>query len=376
MNGGNTASAQDAPAERFVPAPARRGVTLELRSEATVHGADVRLKNVCRWADSDAAFFSPVADLVIAHCNPGAAFQSVDLKDVRKMLSEAGLNVAGINFAGPTACTIARNDVHFSEQDALQQWIDAKQGVAHAVPADAVIAPATQPVVPAPAPASPLETKPGVEKAQGQSLRQFLTEDAAVRLGLAADVLQIAFSPADEKVLALANPLFKFNIDSRRVYNLGDVSWDVLVVTDTGSRKVHVTAAARAWESAVVMTKPLAARQIIRESDVIERRALVDRLADEPLVTLAQAVGQEASRDLKPGTVLTARMLDPVQLVKNGQFVQITLNHGGVKITAVARALENGSFGQSVRMKNEDTGETYLAVITGPQEATMGLASK
>jgi len=370
------ALAQDAPAERFVPAPARHGVTLELRSEATVHGADVKLKNVCRWADSDTAFFSPIADLIVAHCNPGAAFQSVDLKDVRKTLGEAGVNVASINFAGPTACTIARNDVHFNEQQALQQWIDAKQGVAHATPADAAAVPATQPAIPAVvASTNPADSKPAVEKSEGQSLRQFLTEDAAVRLGLAADVLQISFSPADEKVLSLVNPLFKFNVDSRRVYNLGDVSWDVLIVTDTGNRKVHIAATARAWESTVLVTKPLAARQVIRDTDVIERRALVDRLADEPLVTLAQSVGQEASRDLKPGTVLTSRMLDRVQLIKNGQFVQITVSQGGVKLTTVGRALENGSFGQSVKMKNEETGETYLAVVTGPQAATMGIAS-
>src|SRR5205823_7243913 len=93
-----------------------------------------------------------------------------------------------------------------------------------------------------------------------------------------------------------------------------------------------------------------------------------------PLVTADQAVGQQAARELKPGAILTARMLDPVQLVKPGQFVTISVANGAVQVRTVARALEPGSFGQTIKVKNETTREVFDVTITGPQAATLNAA--
>src|ERR1700728_628546 len=45
--------------EKFVPnaADSTPSGTLELRQDATVSGSDVKLKQVCRWSDSDTAVF-------------------------------------------------------------------------------------------------------------------------------------------------------------------------------------------------------------------------------------------------------------------------------------------------------------------------------
>src|SRR5258708_1833575 len=53
--------------EKFVPGAGRMdaGATLELRGEATVYGPDVKLRQICRWSDTNAAMFAPVADLVV-----------------------------------------------------------------------------------------------------------------------------------------------------------------------------------------------------------------------------------------------------------------------------------------------------------------------
>src|SRR5687767_15520050 len=56
----------DAVVERFVPGAARPfGATLELRPEVSVIGEEVRLKSVCRWADSEKAAFDPIGELVL-----------------------------------------------------------------------------------------------------------------------------------------------------------------------------------------------------------------------------------------------------------------------------------------------------------------------
>jgi flagella basal body P-ring formation protein FlgA len=295
------------------------------------------------------------------------------------------VNLALIRFAGPVVCTVNRADVEYNESVALDQWIQARQGGAPAGPetqpsaagADAPQAAlasgsATMPATPPPVTVALRADQQPSQDSPLRSLRDLLSADLAVRLGLPEDELQINFNPADQKALNLSEPQFKFNIDGRNIHNLGPVNWEVLVVTDSGSKKVMINASARAWQNQVVLTRPLSFKQVVQAADVRERRMLADRISDEPLLTAEQVVGQQAANDLKPGTVLTARMVDPVPLVRGGQFVTITLIQGNVRVKTVARAMDGGAYGQSIKVKNEATKDVYDVVITGPQEGTVG----
>jgi flagella basal body P-ring formation protein FlgA len=373
-----TADAQQveptAPDEKFVPGSPRylQGATLEMRSEATVIGNEVKLKQVCRWSDQDKTIFEPIGDLVLLHLGAQQPFKAISIEELRGILRDAGINVAPINFAGPMSCTVSRSDVQYDEKDALQQWIDAKQNPQ----ADADNSdqpqnpPATAPTLVAQAPTT------SQSDSAIKTLRQSLIDDVATRLNLPMDSLQLDFKAQDEKVLNISSPLFRYQIDPIAVRTLGRVSWNVSIIGNDGSsKKVTILAEARAWQNQLLINKPLAMGQVIQAGDIAPHRALVNELPDDPLVTQEQVVGQQAARELKSGTVLTARLIDPVQLVKTGQFVTITLDQGTVKIRTVARALEGGSFGQTIRVKNEATKDVYQVVITGPQSATMNLAA-
>lgn len=377
-----TANAQNTdaePQEKFLPAdPQELSATIELRGEATIVGSDLKLKQVCRWSDADNAAMAPLADLIIAHMNPAKPFKSISVEDIKQTLREAGVNISGINFVGTMNCTINRSDAQYDPHAGLNQWIDARNGEQAAdnppaaAPTPAPAAPAAAQMASAQSPAEPALAKPqsGDQKPY-HTLRELLTANVADRLNLPVDSLQMDFKPLDEKVLNLCEPHFKFQIEPTRVRNLGTVEWDITIITANGNQEVTISANARAWENQSVLVKPLAYHQLIQETDIEEKRALVEMLPDNPLVTKTQAVGTQASRELKPGTVLDARMLDPVELVRMGEFVTITVAHGGVSIKTVARAMEAGSLGQTVKVKNETTHDIYDVVITGPQQASL-----
>lgn len=377
--GAEPSAADDVAAEKFVPEPSRlpRGATIELRSEATIHGAEVRLKQICRWSDGDAKAFAQMGELVVARFAGRTPFKTISVDEIRQMLHDAGVNLALIQFAGPLACTVNRSDIEFNEGEALDDWIAARQpkGDGTTLPAqpsgntvhDAADRPTTEPTVAAAA-ARDSDSQP-------HSLRDLLSADLAVRLALPKDDLQINFNPADQKLLNLSEPQFKFNLDGRNIHNLGTVSWEVQVITDSGTKRATIAANARAWQKQVTLTRPLSFKQIVQAEDLQDRRMLSDRLPDDQLLSSTQIVGQQAARDLKPGTIVTSRMMDPVPLVRTGQFVTITLAQGNVQIKTVARAMEGGSFGQTIKVKNEATRDIYEVVITGPQEATIGAAS-
>jgi flagella basal body P-ring formation protein FlgA len=364
------ATEEPEPTEKFVPQNTRfiGGASVELRSDATVVGSEVKLRQICRWSDHDKPMLDPIGELVIARIAQGTPFKSITIQELRDTLRDAGVNIGAINFCGATHCTVNRSDVEYDEQTALQQWANARQASDALQSADAVleIAAKTAPTTVASADAgSPVQT-----------LRSQLIADLASRLNLAPDSLQIDFKQQDAKLLELSQPLFKFQIDPLRARSLGNVMWNVTIFSnDKVAKKVVISAEARAWQEQLVAARPLAFHQTIREADIAQRRALVDQLSDDPLLTKDQIIGQQASREMKPDMVFTSRTIDPTQLVKVGQYVTITLNQGTVRIKTVARAMESGSYGQTIRVKNETTKDVFQVVLTGPQTATMNLGT-
>lgn len=356
-------------AEKFIPGTARfeAGATLGLRSEARVFGAEVRLKQVCRWTEADQSVFEPLAELVLTRLDDKTPFESISLPQIRRLLSDAGANLGAIRFAGPLTCTVSRTDVAVDERQALQKWADATEAAgieiaAGSTAADAEVAPPTAP-------------RDADDRSSVRTLRAVLVADLSSRLGIPKDQIEMRFNPRDEKMLKLAEPLFQFHLKPRHVSNLGSVSWDVTISTgEEEPQTVLIAGNARAWQQQVVLNRPLAYRQVVGKEDIMERRALVDRVPEDALLELSQVVGRQAARDINGGAVLTASLVEEVALVEPGQVVMITLEQEGVKVQTVARALEGGSFGQSVRVKNEATRDIYEVTLTGPQEGTLGPA--
>ena len=399
-------------ASAFVPRDALAGATLELRGEATVYGGEVKLKQVCRWSRDNAATFAPVADLVIARLDARRPFKVLDVNAVRQTLADAGVNVSLVRFSGPIECTVSRSDVELGEGEALEEWIQAHRGgtgrdetgraSANAAAADDKQAAAddndaaedeaggeAQPAALRESAATSRSRKTKASAARRgpdaslpdddtdaeepglRTLRSVLRADLSVRLSLAEGQVQLAFDPRDESALNLAEPAFKFNVEPRRVRDLGEVAWDVTIVSDTGSRKAQIRATARAWQQQVLLTKPLARGQVIQASDVTARRSLVDRLPGGALLAADQVVGQVAAREMRAGTLVTGALVEALPMAKVGQFITVTLSRGGVRIKSVGKAMEGGSFGQTIRVKNEATRDVYQVVLTGPQEATL-----
>jgi flagella basal body P-ring formation protein FlgA len=342
------------PAERFVTgATVSASGTLSLRTRAVIGSADVRLRDVCRWDDVDAAGFAPLAELVVDHLGDGGSSRELSIDSLRSTLHDAGVNMAGVNLAGAAACVVTR-DITVAAAPTAE-------------PTDAT--PAAAAVVPASAGERP--TAADAECNPFHTLRDRLVADAAQRLNLPAADLQVTFAPGDATLLNLSEPTFRFGIEPRRVSDLGRVSWDVTVMNGTATQRATVAAEARVWQTQVVVTSAAAYQQVLRDEDLVERRVLVSDVGQDPLLTRKQVVGQQAARDLRPGTVLTAKLIDPVPLARVGQFVTVTLCQGGVQVRTVARALQGGTYGQTIKVKSDATKDEFDVTLTGPQVANV-----
>lgn len=356
--------------EKFTRTDRARGAAVELRPETTIYGNEIRFGQIARWADADKDVFEPLSQLIVARFGEKQAVRGISIVELRTLLRDAGINTSMMNFTGALTCTITRSDAQVSNPDKLDQLITAQNKNNE---------PTTAPDAPRggdfsrhqPAPDATPVAFQGESERGVQTLRNLLTADLASRVKVPVETLQMTFRGEDERILRLAEPQFRFTLDGQRVGNLGEVSWQVTVTSDKGSTRSFIQARAQAWQDQLVVTRPLAVKQPITEADVVERRTLVDRVSDDMLLKRDQVIGQLASRDLKPGTVMTGRLVDPVQLVRPGQFVTIEHAVGAVSVKIVARAIDGGSYGQTIRVKNETTREMFRATVTGPQAASI-----
>jgi len=81
-------------------------------------------------------------------------------------------------------------------------------------------------------------------------------------------------------------------------------------------------------------------------------------------------VNMELVRDLPPNTPLKTYDLKNAVLIKRGQTVTVTASEGAsYLITVKAEALQDGAFGESIRLKNTESSRSLSAEVTGPGTA-------
>ncbi|WHU04777.1 flagellar basal body P-ring formation chaperone FlgA [Sphingomonas sp. NIBR02145] len=80
-------------------------------------------------------------------------------------------------------------------------------------------------------------------------------------------------------------------------------------------------------------------------------------------LTIDQAAGMEAARNLPAGTVVRQADLMRPQMVRRGEPVTIRIVSGPLIITAAGRALAGGSKGEAVRVVANATNRTLDGVV-------------
>jgi flagella basal body P-ring formation protein FlgA len=119
-------------------------------------------------------------------------------------------------------------------------------------------------------------------------------------------------------------------------------------------------------------------RHVIYPGDVISE----DMLADAPLAAPSHAgsvalapedvVGMMATRTLLPGAAIPISALSPPRLVRAGAAVKMFYIDGGLTITATGDALQDGVVGQTVRLRNEDSGVTVTGRVRADGAVQVG----
>jgi len=126
---------------------------------------------------------------------------------------------------------------------------------------------------------------------------------------------------------------------------------------------------ASAQDGAAPDLAPPTPRVVIYPGDIIRSDMLSDLPAETargvgPFAETRSAVlGKMARRTLLPGGAIPLAALDVPRLVVNGAEVSLVYIDGGLSISAVGMALQDGAAGDFVKVRNDDSGVTVTGVV-------------
>jgi flagella basal body P-ring formation protein FlgA len=131
-----------------------------------------------------------------------------------------------------------------------------------------------------------------------------------------------------------------------------------------GGWKYEYLARAKVSAMVAVAAAPVAANQPLTNEQVMVERRDISAIAD-PISLPEDAVGQTSRRMLRAGDILRTSQLAAPVLVKRGDPVAMIARIDGVEVSASGEALDAGSRGATVRVRNVASGQVVRMRVSG-----------
>ncbi|MDR1395578.1 MAG: flagellar basal body P-ring formation chaperone FlgA [Deltaproteobacteria bacterium] len=149
---------------------------------------------------------------------------------------------------------------------------------------------------------------------------------------------------------------------SNPVYLTGTVFFSV---DGREAARLRITGQIDLQMPAVVAARDLPRGQILSEGDLSESLVAYN-MAKGALTEASQAVGQTIRVSLRAGAPVKERDLVKTAMIKKGETVTIIAQSGGLRVTALGQAKQDGSLGQTIAVVNQDSRKTVSGRVIGP----------
>ena len=96
--------------------------------------------------------------------------------------------------------------------------------------------------------------------------------------------------------------------------------------------------------------------------NVVKKSIILDKFRAMPIQKV-QNIGLQSKHNIKKGAILTSRDAQALQLVKRGSLISVTLKSKNMAISFSAKALENGIYGDIIKVEKNNNKIIKIKVI-------------
>ena len=117
------------------------------------------------------------------------------------------------------------------------------------------------------------------------------------------------------------------------------------------------------FENIIVLTQNMQHGDKITEHHVALALKNVTQLHNNYMTDLTQVINKQISHNLSAGTVITTKDFFEAKLIKRGDHVMMTSSNSGIAIRMTGIAQSDGSRGQVIRVKNQNSDRVVNATV-------------
>jgi len=140
---------------------------------------------------------------------------------------------------------------------------------------------------------------------------------------------------------------------------------------DNPIQRIKVSGRIEAMVSLPVLSTNLRNGDVIGSNDIETIEVPARNVNHDYILDTKDLVGMTPRRMIMQGKPVRNSDLRPPLLVERGKSVTMIFEDGGLRLTAMGRALQNGARGETIRVVNDASSRTVDAEITGAQEVTV-----
>ena len=137
--------------------------------------------------------------------------------------------------------------------------------------------------------------------------------------------------------------------------------------------RLFVPAQVSLFQPVVASTRPLSRGSVVGADDVHLAERDTGLLGSNYLLDPAQAIGMQLKRNVSADSVLSYTQLENNRIVRRGDKVVISAGNSSVSVKMPGEALEDGTQGEQIRVRNSRSNRVIRARVTGPGQVEAGM---
>jgi flagella basal body P-ring formation protein FlgA len=313
---------------------AAAGVLVAFRDKASIDSPLVTLGDIAVLHASDPVDAQRLSAVILGPAPADGREGSITFETVRSRLLSAGIDLAEVEFSGPSAVPVTGSQpAPTSDTSSMRDNVGSRE--------------ASQ-----------------IERVVLQAIRRYLGvqsrgESFEVSATLTADTARLLASAATRGV----------DVSGGRAPWSGQQTF-VLKVLDAQERiqEVQVACKVTARPSVLAAKAALPRGHVIGPDDLVWKKAAND--AEAACATNPQQLlGHETQQSLRAGEPIARDAVKMLPLVRSGQFVTVSSRRPGLAVQRVMKAKADGALGEVVAFQTLETHKAVLARVTGLLEA-------
>jgi flagellar basal body P-ring formation protein FlgA len=327
--------------------------SVRLWTKATVTDSIIRLGDVADVQGFSENDRKNIEDLEVKKAANGREAE-VRLAELRKALEEAGLNMTQVRLNGAAVCSV----------QCLGGGGESKAEFASPGSSPGTSNPAGEKTATQDLPGAAKEKS--VAPDANRSLESILREHIKGRAAHLGGAVNVQFSKVCRKYMEFSGDQYEFSIHDANKNLLGLLNLEIdLRQNGQVVGTVPVTAQASLARKVVIAQHPINRGAKVRSADLVLEEREFDSEKALGTVDPAVLIGTEAAAFIPRGNLVTVQDVKPLPLVRRNELVDVYVGGSQYRIKTVAKAMESGSYGQTIQVKSPATGERFYVAVTG-----------